>query len=123
MTNPVDQRGETIRVGAIMGVPPVAPVAHEPGEFEHGEMFGDGGLRNPGLVSERAHGQLAVAAQPFEDGAASRVGKAAEKLFRLHAKPITNRLWIVKCRSLSPMPARLFEIRRSHAAKLQVTAL
>ena len=79
MANPVDQRGETIRVGAIMGIPPVAPVAHEPGDLEHAEMFGNGGLRNPGLVSERAHGQLAVAAQPFEDGAASWVGNRVVK--------------------------------------------
>jgi hypothetical protein len=47
-----------------------------------GKGLGNRRLRDASSVRQRAHSLFAVAAQPFEDRAAGRVGESAEKLVR-----------------------------------------
>src|SRR5262249_9412931 len=93
--HPVDQRRQTLRLGAVVGLAALAPGAHQAGMLEDAEVLGDRGLRDTGPLSQGPHGPLAVAAQPFEDRAAGGIGERTEKLSRRrrHAvKFITNEL-------------------------------
>ena len=64
-----------MRLGAVMGLPPLAPVAYQAGELQNGEVFGHCGLRDAGMSGQHAHRLLTAAREPFEDGAAGRIGE------------------------------------------------
>src|SRR5262249_53738935 len=66
MAHPVDQGCEAAGVGAVMGLASVPTVADEASLLEDAEMFGDGGLRDPGMAGQHPDGELALADQPLE---------------------------------------------------------
>jgi hypothetical protein len=71
-------------------------VAHQSGLLQHAEMFRDRRLRDPGAGRQRRDGQLAVAAQPFEQGSPGRIGERPEQqvVGVRHQRSITRWLWI-----------------------------
>ena len=98
VAQPVGQGRESVGVGAVVDFATVAAVANEPGAFEDGEVFGDGGLGDAGVGSEGVDGLFAVLGEVFEEVSAGGVGEGAEDgigFGRLHGKTITVWLWIV----------------------------
>jgi hypothetical protein len=68
--HPIDQRRQTLRLGAVVGLTTLAPVVHQAGLLQDTEMLGHRRLRDSGPAGQGSHGLFAVAAQPFEDRAA-----------------------------------------------------
>src|SRR3546814_14627466 len=56
--HPVDQGRQTLRLGAVVGLAPIAPVAHEAGELQDGQMLGHRRLRDARMVGQDPHGLL-----------------------------------------------------------------
>ena len=75
---PLRDRRQRIRLGAIMSFAAGAAMAHELGALEHGEVLGDSRLRYAGKESEGVDGLFAAAGEVLEDGAAAGVGESAE---------------------------------------------
>jgi hypothetical protein len=55
-----------------------AAMADEFRALEHGEVLGDGGLRDAGVTREGVNGLFAVAGEFFEDRPAGGIGESAK---------------------------------------------
>jgi hypothetical protein len=64
---------------AVVGFTSVAPIAHQTGNLEDGQVLGDHRLRDAGLISEGVHRLLAIARQALEDRSAGGIGKGSEQ--------------------------------------------
>jgi hypothetical protein len=95
-THPVDERHQTLRLGAVVDAASFRSIANQAGELQHAQVLGHRGLRHAGAIRQGADGLLAVADQALEDRSTGRVGKGLENLFRrsVHVGIITVRLWI-----------------------------
>ena len=78
LRDPVGERRETFRLGAVVGVAACLALADEAGEAERLQVLRDGGLGNAGGGGQFDDGRLAFPRQTLEDGAAGRIGKSAE---------------------------------------------
>ncbi len=76
--HPVDERGEALGSGGVVGVAAVMAGLDQGGIAEDAEVFGDGRLGDAGVGGEVADGEGAMAGQALEDGAAGRVGEGVE---------------------------------------------
>ncbi len=83
-----------MRLGAVVGLAALAPVAYQAGELQNGQVLGHRRLRDPGPVGQGAYGLLAVTAQPLEDRPAGRIGEGLEEGVRcgVHTRSITEQL-------------------------------
>jgi hypothetical protein len=61
-----------------MSFAPIAPIAHEPGEFEDSQVFGDGRLRYACAAREAVYRLLSIAGYPFKDGPTGGIGERPE---------------------------------------------
>jgi hypothetical protein len=66
---------------AVVDVPPVAPMRHEPGIPQHPQLVTDGRLRHVERVHDLVHTDLAVS-QQAQNAEPRRVGEALEQLHR-----------------------------------------
>src|SRR6185437_6755795 len=96
--HPIDERCQPFRIGAVMGLPALAAVAHEAGLFQHAQMFRDRRLRDAGVFGKHPDGLLALAAQAFVDRPARGIAEGQEDFVGggSHIQSITWWLWIVK---------------------------
>ncbi len=94
---PIDHWGERIGLRAIVGFAALAAMAHQLCPLEHGEVLGDGGLRDIGKASQCVDGLFAMAGELLEDGPARGVGECAKDVMGAGSshrnKTITARLW------------------------------
>jgi hypothetical protein len=81
-----------LRPGTVVGLAPLAPVAHQAGPLQNAQVLGDRRLRDSGPLGERPHGLFAVVTQALEDRPAGRIAQGLEEgvLCDVHAKPITH---------------------------------
>ena len=63
-----------MRLGAVVRLASMRPIANQPREFQHGKVLGHRRLRHAGAIGQSVHGLLAVADQALEDRPAGRVG-------------------------------------------------
>ena len=57
---PVDHGGEGLGVCAVVSFAALAAMPYEPGSLEHGEMFGDGGLRDARIECQGVDSQFSL---------------------------------------------------------------
>jgi hypothetical protein len=65
-----------------VGLAACTAVAHQAGAFEDDEMLGDGGRGDAGAAGQGMDGQLAIAGEALEEGAAGGVGERFEEMVR-----------------------------------------
>ena len=101
-----------MRLAAISAVP------HQLRALQHGEVFGDGRLRDTGIACKRMDGLLALTDHLLEEGTSRGVGQGAEDVAGIglsHSKTITIWLWFVKQAHLhwirQPIMSAPFEFR------------
>jgi len=98
VAEPVDHGREGVGLSAIVGFASLAAMPHELCALEHGEVLGDGGLRDACEVSQCVDGLFALPRELFEEGAAGGVGESAKDVIGidvLHVKTITR--WLLVC--------------------------
>ncbi|HUZ93511.1 MAG TPA: Ig-like domain-containing protein [Edaphobacter sp.] len=98
VADPVDERCERFLAGAVVGLAPIAAMAHQAGAFECGEVLGDHGLRDSGARGQGVNGEVAVAGEPFEERSSGGIGESFEDAVCGvgHGKTITTWLLVVK---------------------------
>jgi hypothetical protein len=64
---------------AVVGFTSGAPIAHQAGDLEDGQVLGDHRLRDAGLIREGVHRLLAIARQALEDCSAGGIGEGSEQ--------------------------------------------
>ncbi len=62
-----------------MGFTSVAPIAHQSGFLKEGEVLGDHGLRDAGMIGKGVNGVLTIARQALEERSAGRIGESLEQ--------------------------------------------
>src|SRR3546814_3403376 len=85
--HPVDQGRQALRLGAVVGLAPIAPVAHEAGELQDGQMLGHRRLRDARMVGQDPHGLLRSEEHTSELQSLMRISYA---VFCLKKKKTTN---------------------------------
>lgn len=75
---PVDHWGERLMLRAIVGFAPLAAMAHQLCPLEHGEVLGDGGLRDTGKASQCVYGLFAMPGKLLEDGPPRGIGECTK---------------------------------------------
>jgi len=95
---PIRDGRERICLNAIVGFAALAAMPYQLGPLKHGEVLGDGGLRNTGAIGQSVDGLLAVAGEALEDCPAGGIGERSENMVRedWHAETIAKWLLIVK---------------------------
>jgi len=83
-TEPVHDRPQGFRIGAVARFPADASIAYEARLLQHVQMFGDSRLRNRGAGSKGVNRLLALATQSLEQSASGGIGEGGEKAIRLN---------------------------------------
>jgi hypothetical protein len=78
VAEPVDDRLQAFRAGAVVGVASAAPGGNEADRAQRGEVLGDGWLRDFELVDE-LRDRVLLAGEQLEYGKAGGVSESAEK--------------------------------------------
>ena len=79
LAGPVDQRGQRAELRAVVRLPALVAIAHQPGLLQDPKMFGDRRLRDARPSRQGADRLLSFAAQPLKDRPPGRIGERSEK--------------------------------------------
>jgi hypothetical protein len=79
LLRPIDQRGQSAELRGVVNLAAFLAIAHEPRLSQNTKMLRNSGLRNTGTSRQGSDRLFSLTAQPFENGAPSRISQRSKE--------------------------------------------